>query len=292
MGIRAIDVSRWQLDIDWPLVAASGVQAVWIKVGGSDGGRSYKDSRADANMRGAEAAGLPWGTYYFCDTQRPAREQARHGVICGHGGGRLWPAADLEQNTGALDHRALDRWLADFCDETRQLTGRESLWYGGVNTGVGYSDEPPSCPVWIANYGSNVAGTTPPSYRPQLPPAWSTFDVWQFNSATAVPGIPTSVDQNVISDDFWHRMLYAIDEGDDMGLLVKLIMWTRPGSQWAQNVAGFPVGEEAGAFLVYDVAGTCRHIATPEHLNALHYVGVKDIGFVDDWVFQGYQLVD
>jgi len=205
--IRAIDVSTHQGRIDWPAVKASGVQAVWVKVGGADGGH-YRDGRAGENLAGVEAVGLPFGTYYFCSpSPGSAVDQARHAVTCGHGRGALWPAADLETNPHGMSNEQLDRWLGDFCAEVMRLTGRESIWYGNFNTGVGFTTRAPECPCWIANYGNDRPGTTPPAFTPRVPSAWSTWDVWQFNSTTRVPGVTANtVDQNVISDAFWARM--------------------------------------------------------------------------------------
>lgn len=205
MGVRAIDVSRYQGTIDWRAVAASGVRGAWIKVGGADAGL-YLDPRAATNIAGADTAGIPYGTYYFCDTRRGAVECARHAFACGHGHGTLWPVADLETNAGGQD---LDIWLNTFCAEIRRLTGRDSIWYGNVGVGVGYTPQAPSCPLWIANYGRNVPGTTPPGFEPAVPPAWTEtgWSVWQYNSVTRVPGIPdNTTDQNVITDAFWAHM--------------------------------------------------------------------------------------
>jgi GH25 family lysozyme M1 (1,4-beta-N-acetylmuramidase) len=239
--IRAIDVSIHQGPIDWAAVKASGVQAAWVKVGGADGGH-YRDGRAGTNLAGVEAAGIPYGTYYFCSpAPGNAVDQARHAVTCGHGRGQLWPAADLEINPVHMSNEQLDVWLGQFCAEVARQTGRESLWYGNFNTGVGFTTRAPSCPCWIANYGTNRPGTTPPAFTPRVPPHWSGWDIWQFNSETRVPGITdNTVDQNVVSDAFWARMTTSAPTADkpnqeDDEMLT--IYWTTPGSQWVADVA-------------------------------------------------------
>lgn len=211
MGVRAIDVSSHQGAIDWHAVVGDGVRAAWVKVGGADATHPYKDARVDANLAGAQAAGLVVGTYYFCHVGAFSPvEQARHAVTCGHGTGVLWPAADLEAgHTGGLGHSALDDWLEQFCAEVARITGRvDQLWYGGTPAGVGYSGRPMRCGCWISNYGArDTPGTMPPGLTPPVPPAWGHFDVWQFNSTTRVAGITANtVDQNVITDDLWARM--------------------------------------------------------------------------------------
>ncbi len=62
--MKGIDVSKWQGDINWLKVKASGVEFVIIKAGGSDAG-FYEDPKFAENYAGAYAAGLPIGVYYF-----------------------------------------------------------------------------------------------------------------------------------------------------------------------------------------------------------------------------------
>lgn len=62
--IKGIDVSHWQGTIDWNKVKAAGIEFAIIKAGGSDAG-TYTDSKWEANYKGAKAAGIPIGAYYF-----------------------------------------------------------------------------------------------------------------------------------------------------------------------------------------------------------------------------------
>ena len=61
---KGIDVSHWQGTIDWNKVKAAGIEFAIIKAGGSDAG-TYTDSKWEANYKGAKAAGIPIGAYYF-----------------------------------------------------------------------------------------------------------------------------------------------------------------------------------------------------------------------------------
>lgn len=65
---RGIDVSKHNLAIDWSKVPSSGVSFVFIKAGSL---KSGMDPYFDANMRGANAAGLK--TAYICIPMRPRR---------------------------------------------------------------------------------------------------------------------------------------------------------------------------------------------------------------------------
>ncbi|MFZ1960088.1 MAG: GH25 family lysozyme, partial [Methylovirgula sp.] len=71
--IHGIDVSKYQGDIDWNTVRASGVKFAWIKA--TEGG-DYVDEKFAQNWAEAKAAGVPRGAYHFTYWCRPAEEQA------------------------------------------------------------------------------------------------------------------------------------------------------------------------------------------------------------------------
>jgi lysozyme len=71
--VGGIDVSRYQGDIDWSSVRASGVRFAWIKA--TEGGDRIDDKFAQ-NWAAAKAAGVPRGAYHFGYWCRPMQEQA------------------------------------------------------------------------------------------------------------------------------------------------------------------------------------------------------------------------
>ena len=73
-AIHGIDVSRYQGEIDWPQVKASGVSFAYIKA--TEGG-DVADPRFTANWQGAQRTGVPRGAYHYFYFCRPAAEQAR-----------------------------------------------------------------------------------------------------------------------------------------------------------------------------------------------------------------------
>ena len=82
MELRGIDVSKYQGEIDWEKVAASGVQFAFIRVGwaGYEGGIDEgADPYFDKNMKGAIAAGIPVGAYVYsyCKSADAARRAER-----------------------------------------------------------------------------------------------------------------------------------------------------------------------------------------------------------------------
>jgi lysozyme len=72
--VHGVDVSRYQGQIDWPRVAASGVSFAQIKA--TEGG-DVADPAFEANWAGAAAAGIPRGAYHFYYFCRSGAEQAQ-----------------------------------------------------------------------------------------------------------------------------------------------------------------------------------------------------------------------
>ena len=59
---RGIDVSKWQGEIDWEKVKGAGVEFAMLRAGY---GQGNADSMFARNAAGCEAAGLPYGVYWF-----------------------------------------------------------------------------------------------------------------------------------------------------------------------------------------------------------------------------------
>ena len=61
-----MDVSRWQGNIDWKKVKASGkIDGVMLRVLGSKGGKPYVDPAFERNYAACTARGIPVGGYYY-----------------------------------------------------------------------------------------------------------------------------------------------------------------------------------------------------------------------------------
>lgn len=71
--VRGVDVSRYQGSIDWPTLAAQGIEFVFIK---ATEGSSHTDPAFATNQAGATAAGLRTGAYHFFSFESPGDSQA------------------------------------------------------------------------------------------------------------------------------------------------------------------------------------------------------------------------
>lgn len=85
--VHGIDISKWQGDIDWHAVRASGVAFAFIK---ATEGADHADERFAENWAAARRAGVPRGAYHYYYFCRTAQEQAR------------WFAANVPPERGAL----------------------------------------------------------------------------------------------------------------------------------------------------------------------------------------------
>ena len=75
-----IDVSKYQGDIDWTAVKADGIEYAFIRLGirGYESGKIVVDEYYEDNMKGANAAGVKAGVYFFTQavTVEEAKEEA------------------------------------------------------------------------------------------------------------------------------------------------------------------------------------------------------------------------
>lgn len=75
--VRGVDVSRYQGSIDWPVLAAQGVEFAFIK---ATEGSSWVDPAFATNLAGATGSGLRTGAYHFFSFESPGAGQAENVV--------------------------------------------------------------------------------------------------------------------------------------------------------------------------------------------------------------------
>lgn len=193
-GSMGIDVSKWNGSIDWAAVKNSGVSYVIIRCGyrGSSTGALVEDPKFKSNIKGAKAAGLKVGAYFFSQAvnEVEAVEEASMAIDLVKGYGLDYPLfLDVEGSGGRGDAISRDTRTAvckTFC-QTVQNSGISSGVYANktwftekINTGslTGYK-------IWLAQYASAPTYTT------------TRYDMWQYSSKGKVSGISGSVDMNI-----------------------------------------------------------------------------------------------
>ncbi len=187
-----IDVSKWQGEIDWQAVKNAGVDFAIIRCGyrGSKTGTLVEDPYFAANIRGAGAAGIEVGVYFFTQavTEAEAVEEASAALmlvqdyelnlpiyIDTEGAGGNGRADGLDKDTRTLVCEAFCRTVVN--------AGREAGVYASrnwLNKNLDVS-RLSSFETWLAEYRS-------------IPLYEGYYTMWQYTSKGSVDGIKGRVD--------------------------------------------------------------------------------------------------
>lgn len=196
MTLKGIDVSRWQGKIDWTQVKKDGVEFAMIRGGY---GENQVDSRFHENARGANAAGIPMGIYWFSYALNPemAQKEAGYAVELARQYQVSWPIAyDFEydsvayaEKNGVIITRSLATRMAKaFCEEVKKL-GYIPMFYANLEYLEQYFDRSQlPYELWYAQYGSTAAVIEK--------------TIWQYSSQGRISGIEGAVDLNYGYKDY------------------------------------------------------------------------------------------
>ncbi len=192
-GNMGIDVSKWNGNIDWAAVSNSGVSYVIIRCGyrGSSQGSLIEDPKFAANIKGATAAGLKVGVYFFTQAvdEVEAVEEASMVLDQIRGYKISYPVfLDVEPSGGRAD--SIDRATRTavckaFC-ETIQDSGYTAGVYANKTwlTNKLNVNELGAYKIWLAQYVAS------PTYNGR-------YDLWQYKASGSVSGIKGNVDMNL-----------------------------------------------------------------------------------------------
>ena len=124
--VRGVDVSHYQGQIDWPVLASQGLQFVFIKA--TEGSASLDERFAD-NWAGAQAAGLRVGAYHFFSYDTPGASQAENFIAAVPPvGGMLPPVIDVEfYGDYFSEPMEADRVLPELNDMVEALTAHYGI---------------------------------------------------------------------------------------------------------------------------------------------------------------------
>ncbi len=190
-----IDVSKWQKEIDWDKVKNAGVDFAIIRCGyrGSVTGSLVEDPYFLQNIRGATAAGVKVGVYFFTQAMNEveAVEEASTVVSLirdfkldypvyidteGAGGDGRADGVDVETRTKVCEA---------FCS-TIENAGYEAGIYASRNWFNNRLDtiSLEKYVIWLAEYRS-------------VPLYQGYYQMWQYTSKGKIDGINTNVDMNI-----------------------------------------------------------------------------------------------
>lgn len=193
-GNRGIDVSKYQGNIDWGAVSASGINFAIIRVGyrGSSTGVLVEDPYFRQNIAGATKAGIKVGVYFFTQavTKAEAVEEASMAMSLVSGYKMTYPIfIDTESasngRANSLSKSERTAIVNAFCQTVRSggykagVYASKSWFNNQLNTSAlnGYC-------IWVAQYNSEC------TYSGKK-------DIWQYTSSGKVSGIKGNVDMNI-----------------------------------------------------------------------------------------------
>lgn len=192
-GTMGIDVSKWNGSIDWNAVKNSGVSYVIIRVGyrGSSQGALIEDPTFKTNIKGATAAGLKVGVYFFTQAVDEVEAVQEASMVLDRISGYKisYPVfLDVESSGGRgdkIDSATRTAVCKAFCS-TIQNAGYTSGIYANKTWLTSKMDASAlsSYKIWLAQYAAN------PTYTGR-------YDLWQYKSTGKVSGISGNVDLNL-----------------------------------------------------------------------------------------------
>ena len=207
--IHGIDVSKYQGDIDWRTVKASGVKFAYIK---STEGGDYVDPKFQQNWKEAKAAGVQRGAYHFVYWCRPWQDEMRlFTQTVPVDPDALPPVLDVEATPESKScKRHLERGAA--VAEMREMLRAMERHYGKkpvIYTTVDFYEailqpnELEEYPIWVRSV----------KYSPHVKYGARQWHFWQFQSDAYIPGIVGNVDRNAFRGDEkqWLAFTGALD---------------------------------------------------------------------------------
>ena len=190
--LEGIDVSRWQLTINWNQVRnTAGKQFVFMKASEAS---NVVDPNFNVNRTNALAAGMIVGFYHRVrPLTNDALTEANHFVATMGQHlvpGRMRPVMDFEDGH-ELGKTALSAWGRTFLNRVQQLTGQRPIIYANTWYASTYFDtDLRNYDLWIANWGQEIPNGNPPTG------IWADWNFWQYSSTGRISGISTDVDLN------------------------------------------------------------------------------------------------
>lgn len=192
-GTLGIDVSKWNGNIDWNAVKNSGVSYVIIRCGyrGSTTGAMIEDPKFKTNIKGANAAGLKVGIYFFSQAvnEVEAVEEASMTINLIKNYSISYPVfLDVEPSGGradGIDKNTRTQVIKAYC-ETIRNSGYTAGVYANKTWLTSYMNvgELGAYKIWLAQYN------TAPTYSGRI-------DLWQYTSKGQVNGISGHTDLNL-----------------------------------------------------------------------------------------------
>lgn len=196
---KGIDVSKYQGEIDWAKVKASGISFAMLRAGVSDGnGNVIADSMLSRNLKETAAVGIAVGvyTYLMADSADAAIRAAQQTIALTNGYEIAYPiAGDFEDKKYFAKTKQENTAIAKaFLQEVANRNFYPIFYtYTAFTNAYLLMQELSSYDLWIADYRETVG------YK-------GTYTMWQYSSKESINGITTAVDADIAYVDYPKRI--------------------------------------------------------------------------------------
>lgn len=200
MAIKGVDVSKWQGDIDWGKVRASGVDFAMIRCGvGSSSGKITVDGYFTKNLSGAAANGIKAGVYLYAYSKDAyaARLEAENVVSLLSTSGNLislpvcWDVEDKNQQ--GLSREVIFQMASSWRDVIERAG-----FIPGIYTSTSWLNSrvtvPDGCDLWLAHW-KRVDSSSDDCPNPAAA-------IWQHSDKGQISGIDGYVDVDWCYKDY------------------------------------------------------------------------------------------
>lgn len=189
---KGIDVSKWQGNIDWAKVKASGIKFAMVR---SSARHTYVDDKFKANVQGCVDNNIDYGIYHvmYATTVDIAKLEAKHFLNTIKGLKPTYPVVlDLErweENANCSGELLTDMATA-FCDIVEKA-GYYIAIYANKSwlTGVLNYNRLKRFDIWLAQWSDKATWT-------------GNFGLWQYDNSGKIDGINGNVDMNISYKDY------------------------------------------------------------------------------------------
>lgn len=177
MAIKGVDISEFNGKVDFNLLKSNGIQFVIIRTGFGSDYPGQQDKYLEQNIKGCEAAGLPWGVYHYAyaKTRQGGIDEANHCLRLLNGRkpsyGVWYDMEDSSTVNGDLNGAA-DGFCSTIQNKGLYVGIYANLnWWNNYLTGSAFS----KYDKWVAQYNSTC------QYK-------GSYGIWQFTSSLSIGG--------------------------------------------------------------------------------------------------------
>jgi len=209
--VLGLDCSKYQKDINWTKVKASGIEFAFIKI--TEGTTGHEDSVYSIKNRALDAQknGIKIGYYHFARPgninipENDANEEIQNVLsrLNNLPKANLPLVLDIESYSAdniwdnKIDH--MDIFINTFINKLKEhnistiLYSYKSFIETNSDTIFG------KYPLWLAAYINN-----PETTLPAIPKGWPEWKIWQFTEKGSIDGYSGDIDLNIMKEDYFN----------------------------------------------------------------------------------------